>query len=74
MLRGSAARYMQPTRNAHDVAGLEATGAMASHIPLGRVSPPEEHTGLYVLLASPRESAYVTGAILQSDGGLTLGV
>ncbi len=55
-------------------ADRERVAAMASHIPLGRVSSPEEHTGLYVLLASRRDSAYITGAILQSDGGLTLGV
>jgi NAD(P)-dependent dehydrogenase (short-subunit alcohol dehydrogenase family) len=48
--------------------------AMASHIPLGFVLQPEDHTGLYVLLASRRESAYVTGAMLLSDGGLTASV
>jgi NAD(P)-dependent dehydrogenase (short-subunit alcohol dehydrogenase family) len=48
--------------------------AMAAHIPLGRVSNPEDHTGLYVLLASRRDSAYMTGAVLLSDGGLTLSV
>ena len=48
--------------------------AMESHIPLGRVSQPEDHAGLYVLLASRRDSAYITGAILLSDGGLTLSV
>jgi NAD(P)-dependent dehydrogenase (short-subunit alcohol dehydrogenase family) len=48
--------------------------AMESHIPLGRVSQPEDHTGLYVLLASRHDSPYVTGAIMVSDGGLTLSV
>ena len=48
--------------------------AMAPHIPLGRVSAPEDHTSLYVLLASRAESPYVTGAMLLSDGGLTLSV
>ncbi len=48
--------------------------AMGTHIPLGRVSQPNDHTGLYVLLASQRNSPYVTGAILVSDGGLTLSV
>jgi NAD(P)-dependent dehydrogenase (short-subunit alcohol dehydrogenase family) len=48
--------------------------AMESHIPLGRVARPEDHAGLYVLLASRQDSAYITGAILLSDGGLTLSV
>jgi NAD(P)-dependent dehydrogenase (short-subunit alcohol dehydrogenase family) len=48
--------------------------AMAPHIPLGVVSAPEDHTGLYVLLASRQNSAYVTGAMLLSDGGLTISV
>lgn len=47
---------------------------MARHMPLGRVSVPEDHTSLYVLLASRGESAYVTGAMLLSDGGLTISV
>ena len=45
--------------------------AMQSHIPLRFVSAPEAHTGLYVLLASREESAYITGTLLVSDGGLT---
>lgn len=47
---------------------------MASHMLLGRVSSPEEHAALYVLLASSREASYVTGAMLLSDGGLTISV
>ena len=48
--------------------------AMAGHIPLGRVARPDDHSALYVLLAAPEESAYVTGAMLVSDGGLTISV
>jgi len=47
---------------------------MASHIPLGRVSQPDEHTSLYVLLAAREEAPYMTGAMLVSDGGLTISV
>ncbi len=47
---------------------------MAAHIPLGYVSRPEDHASLYVLLASRAESPYVTGAMLLSDGGLTVSV
>jgi NAD(P)-dependent dehydrogenase (short-subunit alcohol dehydrogenase family) len=48
--------------------------AMAARMPLGRVSEPDEHTSLYVLLASRDEASYVTGAMLLSDGGLTISV
>jgi NAD(P)-dependent dehydrogenase (short-subunit alcohol dehydrogenase family) len=44
------------------------------HVPLGFVSQPEDHTGLYVLLASRGNSRYITGTMLVSDGGLTASV
>ncbi len=46
--------------------------AMGAYMPLGRVSRPEDHASLYVLLASREESPYVTGAMYLSDGGLTI--
>jgi NAD(P)-dependent dehydrogenase (short-subunit alcohol dehydrogenase family) len=63
---GQAAREMNedPARMA----------AMAQHMLLGRVSAPEDHTALYVLLAARTESPYITGAMLLSDGGLTISV
>lgn len=48
--------------------------AMAQHMPLRRVAAAEEHTSLYVLLASRSEASYITGAMLASDGGLTISV
>lgn len=45
---------------------------IGQHIPMGRVSLPEEHTDFYVLLAGTGAS-YITGTILVSDGGLTAG-
>lgn len=48
--------------------------AMRRHMLLGRVSAPEEHAGLYVTLAARNEAPYVTGAMLVSDGGLTVSV
>ena len=45
---------------------------MAQHIPLKRVSSPHDHTGAYVLLASRSDATYMTGTIIESDGGLTL--
>jgi NAD(P)-dependent dehydrogenase (short-subunit alcohol dehydrogenase family) len=48
--------------------------AMAQQMLLGRVATPEDHASLFVLLASKTESAYITGAMLLSDGGLTISV
>jgi NAD(P)-dependent dehydrogenase (short-subunit alcohol dehydrogenase family) len=47
---------------------------MANHMLLGRVSQAEDHASLYVLLAAREESPYITGAMLSSDGGLTISV
>lgn len=54
-------------------ADRERLASMGDHIPLGRVSNPEEHTDLYVLLASANGANYITGTMLVSDGGLTAG-
>lgn len=55
-------------------ADRERLAQTEQYMPLGRVSQPEDHTSLYVLLASKQESNYVTGAMLRSDGGLTISV
>lgn len=47
--------------------------SMGDHIPLNRVSLPEEHTDLYVILASQNSARYVTGTFFVSDGGLSAG-
>lgn len=47
---------------------------MAQHMLLGRISAPQDHASLYVLLASREESSYVTGTMISSDGGLTISV
>jgi NAD(P)-dependent dehydrogenase (short-subunit alcohol dehydrogenase family) len=44
------------------------------HVPLGRVSEPEDHCALYVMLAARNESRYMTGTMISSDGGLTISV
>ena len=41
--------------------------------PLGRIAEPDDHAGLYALLASRRDSSYVTGTVLLSDGGIGIG-
>jgi NAD(P)-dependent dehydrogenase (short-subunit alcohol dehydrogenase family) len=45
-----------------------------NHVPLGRISEPEDHTDLYVMLAAKSESRYITGTMMLSDGGLTISV
>ncbi len=42
----------------------------ARQIPLGFVSTAEDHTDLFVLLASHTEARFMTAALLRSDGGL----
>ena len=42
---------------------------MAAAVPLGFAQQPEDHTGLYVLLASSANARAVTGEIFMSDGG-----
>ncbi|MDP8985536.1 MAG: SDR family oxidoreductase [Pseudomonadota bacterium] len=70
-LSGPRALQQQDKSMNADAARL---AAMSSHIPLGFVSRPEDHAGLYVLLASRENSRYITGTMISSDGGLTVGV
>lgn len=51
-----------------DVAGMEEM--VAKTVPLGFLSEPEDHAGLYVTLASREQSRFVTAAIIPSDGGV----
>ncbi len=43
---------------------------VAKTVPLGFLSEPEDHTDLYVTLASRKESRFLTAEIIRSDGGL----
>ena len=47
--------------------GAEAVGA---HLPLGRIGRPDDMAGIAVFLAS-RASAYITGAVIPVDGGVS---
>ncbi|MDH7799039.1 MULTISPECIES: 3-(cis-5,6-dihydroxycyclohexa-1,3-dien-1-yl)propanoate dehydrogenase [unclassified Beijerinckia] len=51
-----------------DIAGLE--DMVAKTVPLGFLSEPEDHAGLYLTLADSQQSRFVTAAIIPSDGGL----
>ena len=46
--------------------------AIVASCPLGRIGEPEDMAGIAIYLAS-RAGAYVTGAVIQVDGGITLG-
>jgi cis-3,4-dihydrophenanthrene-3,4-diol dehydrogenase len=44
--------------------------AVSSATPLGFAAAPEDHAGLYVLLASRENARSITGSVVVSDGGL----
>ena len=46
--------------------------AIASMIPVGRRGRPEELAHIVAMLVHP-DAAYVTGAVVQADGGLGMG-
>ena len=48
----------------------EFDARVGAAVPLGFAQRPEDHTGLYVLLASRENSRAVTGEIFMSDGGV----
>ncbi len=52
--------------------GSERSRRLLGAIPLGRFGTPQDIAGAVRFLVSP-ESAYITGAVLVVDGGLTLG-
>lgn len=58
----------------HAARTIDDTGDLAEriarHVPLGFAQVPEDHTGLYLLLASKANSRAVTGQVFMSDGGV----
>jgi len=55
-------------RQALDQWGPEATGKIIKSIPLGRMARPEEIAGMAAYLAGD-QGAYITGKVIQVDGG-----
>lgn len=47
---------------------------IGSMTPLGFTSKPEDHAGIYLLLASDKNGGYITGSVISSDGGIGLGM
>jgi NAD(P)-dependent dehydrogenase (short-subunit alcohol dehydrogenase family) len=45
----------------------------ASTVPLGRMAEPSELQGVVLLLAAPRASTFLTGAVIPVDGGTLVG-
>ena len=58
-------RFSQALWEAPDIAGRAVAAT-----PLGRLGEPEDIVGAALFLASP-QAAYITGAVLTLDGGLT---
>jgi len=46
---------------------------IAGMTPLGIPAQPEDHAGIYVLLASREDGRYMTGSTILSDGGIGVG-
>jgi len=53
--------------------GEQRVSQLSSMVPLGRLATPEEVAGLVGFVASPA-AAYMTGALLPLDGGLSMGL
>jgi NAD(P)-dependent dehydrogenase (short-subunit alcohol dehydrogenase family) len=53
--------------------GEERVGQLSSMVPLGRLAAPHEVADLVGFVASPA-AAYMTGALLPLDGGLSMGL
>lgn len=47
---------------------------LESMTPLGFASKPEDHAAVYLLLAAKQSSSFITGTVINSDGGIGLGM
>lgn len=67
-LRGTAA--LGHTERSLAARHTEMSQRMEASVPLRFAQRPEDHTGLYVLLASRENAPATTGEVLMSDGGI----
>ncbi|MFN2641095.1 MAG: SDR family oxidoreductase [Actinomycetota bacterium] len=58
------------TQFVFDSGSGEAEHAVLDHIPMGRAGEPEDMAGIAIFLAS-KASAYLTGAVIPVDGGIS---
>lgn len=47
---------------------------LESMTPLGFASQPEDHAAIYLLLAAKQQSSFITGTVINSDGGIGIGM
>jgi NAD(P)-dependent dehydrogenase (short-subunit alcohol dehydrogenase family) len=69
-LSGSLAGGFAGTR-LDELPGLD--GLISGLTPLERIAEPSDHAGIYAMLASRRDSSYMTGTVVLSDGGIGIG-
>ena len=70
--RGGPQASPRPTLASLDarLRGMEAQLAQAT--PLGRNAPPEDCVGAYLFLASSRMSGFITGQVIEVNGGILM--
>ena len=69
---GGSSAAGQAESKLNEIPGVDAM--IGSMTPLGFTSKPEDHAGIYLLLASKENSSYITGSVINSDGGIGLGM
>ena len=69
---GSPAELADPALADSELAAQEAEheAAVEAETPLGIFAEPRDHTGAYLLAASRREGRLMTGAVIETNGGL----
>ena len=71
--RGVTANVVAPGFIATDMTGdLKNTEEILKYIPLGRYGQPEEVAGLIRYLAADPSAAYITGQVMNVDGGMVM--
>jgi len=68
---GGTSAAGQAENKLNEVPGIDQI--IADMTPLGYIAAPEDHAGAYLLLAS-EESKYITATVINSDGGIGIGM